>query len=262
MAEKVNVYNLSEGGVQLVKDDQHMADNELRQGQNAQFGNDKSGGGIESRAGMAKFNTNAMAGAVVGFVNVPLADLRGGGGGACGSGAPYVPCSELERITPADTTIEARDGGAPWGGESWEVLADELDTTYIFMEDVSTNPNSDEASILFSIRRPIPDLSDNGYVLSITARKTSSQTCHAQVDLWAGDADVIFGGGVGGGLFTITTTMTQFNVPIPEAAIIFGRPLGFFDDPRFGIRVGPEPFGVPANAAGIEIARVEVIPPA
>jgi hypothetical protein len=76
MPERIKVYALDEGGVQLVKSRHHMADNEYEQGQNADFGDVRSGGGIETRGGMEKVNTVAMDGAVLGFVDVPLLDLR------------------------------------------------------------------------------------------------------------------------------------------------------------------------------------------
>jgi hypothetical protein len=76
MADRIKVYNLEQGGNQLVKSAQHMADNEFESSQNAEFGDNKSGGGIETRAGMAKFNTVAMSGAISGFIDAPLIDLR------------------------------------------------------------------------------------------------------------------------------------------------------------------------------------------
>jgi len=76
MPDIVKVYNLDQGGVQLVKSDQHMADNEFRQLQNAEFGDDQSSGGLETRAGFSKFNSVAMDGEVLGFINAPLIDLR------------------------------------------------------------------------------------------------------------------------------------------------------------------------------------------
>ncbi|MGH9238629.1 MAG: hypothetical protein ACRD3G_11385 [Vicinamibacterales bacterium] len=80
MPDRVKVYNLEEGGVQLVKSDQHMADNEFRAAQNAEFGDDRSGGGIETRGGMEKVNSEAMDGAILGFIDAPLVDQRSGSG--------------------------------------------------------------------------------------------------------------------------------------------------------------------------------------
>jgi len=80
MPDRVKVYNLEEGGVQLVKSEQHMADNEFRAAQNGEFGDDRSGGGIETRGGMEKVNAVAMDGAILGFIDAPLVDQRFGSG--------------------------------------------------------------------------------------------------------------------------------------------------------------------------------------
>src|SRR5262245_46810083 len=77
--DRLKVYSLAQGGTQLVKLAQQMADNELRQSQNAVFGDLLNGGGLETRAGIEKVNTTSMAAALTGFCDVPLADLRNAG---------------------------------------------------------------------------------------------------------------------------------------------------------------------------------------
>ncbi len=72
MAGKINVYNLGEKGVNVVKSPIHLTDGELRSAQNAIFDPASAEGGIRKRGGMPRFSGSAMAGAVQGIVNVPL----------------------------------------------------------------------------------------------------------------------------------------------------------------------------------------------
>ena len=78
---KVNIFNLGEKGVVNAKDPIHVIDGELLQSQNAIANNPDEGlGGLEKRGGMAKLNTVAMSGAVLGLANVPLEDPVSGFG--------------------------------------------------------------------------------------------------------------------------------------------------------------------------------------
>lgn len=73
MGGKINVYNLGEQGVNVVKSPIHLTDGELRSAQNAIWDPSEAEGGIRKRGGMPRFSGSAMAGAVRGIVNVPLA---------------------------------------------------------------------------------------------------------------------------------------------------------------------------------------------
>lgn len=151
MAEKVNVYNLSEGGVQLVKDDQHMADNELRQGQNAQFGNDKSGGGIESRAGMAKFNAVAMSGPITGFINVALIDTVFEPPSLLSLPTAITTVPDVFPIMAGDGTSESTVGSEP---TAWEACRDNDDANYWHAVIADSN-SSDRAFMSFDMSATI-----------------------------------------------------------------------------------------------------------
>lgn len=71
---KVANYNFGGGGVNLVKNPLQLADDEATQLQNAEFVPDQSRGGVAAlskRGGLAAL-TSALAGAVLGFVSLPL----------------------------------------------------------------------------------------------------------------------------------------------------------------------------------------------
>jgi hypothetical protein len=72
---KLNVFNLGERGVVLTKDPIHTVDGEVIQAQNAISSPESGLGGLESRPGMSRVNSGAMAGgAVQGFVALPFKD--------------------------------------------------------------------------------------------------------------------------------------------------------------------------------------------
>lgn len=73
MPGKISIYNLGERGVNVVKSPIHLTDGELRSAQNAIFDPASAEGGIRKRGGMPRFSGSAMAGSVMGIVNVPLA---------------------------------------------------------------------------------------------------------------------------------------------------------------------------------------------
>lgn len=74
MAGKINVYNLGQKGVNVVKSPVHLDDGELTSAQNVQISQIGSGGGIRKRDGLAKLNSAALAGAGRGMINLPLPD--------------------------------------------------------------------------------------------------------------------------------------------------------------------------------------------
>lgn len=72
MAGKIDIYNLGELGVDVVKSPLHQSDGDLIQAQNAMP--DPSGleGGIRKRDGMTKLNAIALTGTIEGAYSVPL----------------------------------------------------------------------------------------------------------------------------------------------------------------------------------------------
>lgn len=74
MASKLNVYNLGEKGVNVTVSPIHLEDGELTSGQNAVYDPKGEEGGLRQRDGMTKLNSTAAAGAIKGFISLPLPD--------------------------------------------------------------------------------------------------------------------------------------------------------------------------------------------
>lgn len=225
MAEKVNAYNLAEGGVQLVKSDRHMTDNELRQGQNAIFGDDEGGGGIESRPGMAVFNAEAMSGAVKGFINVDLIETAFSGGGSV----------DPENAVPVEQVGSIVEGGGVdvtivGGGTSADVTSDASDLTYIEFEG-GTPGEIGRVELRFT--NPLEDPGVYvGWVLRIRARTATSppsSTCIFRLRAGTTTAQV-FQEGVD---FTLTGSFANHDCPITDPAAFVGN--GGLADPRVRI---------------------------
>lgn len=73
MAGKINVFNLGDLGVDLVKSPLHIPDGAWRSLQNAEFGNDQAEQGIKKRGALTRINSIALAGSVLSLSNVPIA---------------------------------------------------------------------------------------------------------------------------------------------------------------------------------------------
>ena len=69
---KVSVYNLGQNGVNVDKSAIHLEDGELSKGQNAVRDVAGVDGGIRKRPGLARFNSTAGAGSIVGGISVPI----------------------------------------------------------------------------------------------------------------------------------------------------------------------------------------------
>lgn len=72
MSGKIDLYNMGEHGVDVVKSPLHEADGDLFKAQNAHADPAGLEGGIRKRDGMAKVNAVALTGAIEGMYNVPL----------------------------------------------------------------------------------------------------------------------------------------------------------------------------------------------
>lgn len=72
MASKTNVYNLGSKGVRVDKSPIHTEDGELLRAQNGQIDSVGVLGGIRRRDAIGKLNSSALAGAVKGFIGLPL----------------------------------------------------------------------------------------------------------------------------------------------------------------------------------------------
>ena len=71
----ITVYNLGGGGVNLVKGELHLADNELSNCQNAEIVSDQVAGGegvLAKRGGLAAVNSSALAGSISGMIGTDL----------------------------------------------------------------------------------------------------------------------------------------------------------------------------------------------
>lgn len=110
MGGKLNVYNLGEQGVDVVKSPLHEADGDLFQAQNALCDPAGLEGGIRKRDGMAKVNALALTGAVEGALHVPLP--------APGTRTYYAGQQELGGVPPADTWFSSLGGASGWAGRS------------------------------------------------------------------------------------------------------------------------------------------------
>lgn len=110
MGGKLNIYNLGEAGVDVVKSPLHEADGDLIQAQNAVADPVGLEGGIRKRDGMAKLNAVALTGAVEGAIHIPLP--------APGTRTYYAGQQELSAVQPADTWFSSLDGATGWAGRA------------------------------------------------------------------------------------------------------------------------------------------------
>lgn len=110
MPGKLDVYNLGENGVDVVKSPLHQADGDLIQAQNAMPDPAGLEGGIRKRGGMAKVNAIALTGSIGGAVHVPLP--------APGTRTYYLGQHQMGGVDPADTWYSSVGGSTGWAGRS------------------------------------------------------------------------------------------------------------------------------------------------
>lgn len=72
MGQKLNVYNLAEKGINVVKSPIHLEPGELRKAQNLHIDPNAVDGGVRKRNGLNELNGSAAAGSILGICNVPL----------------------------------------------------------------------------------------------------------------------------------------------------------------------------------------------
>jgi hypothetical protein len=70
---KINVFNLGDLGVDIVKSPLHIPDGAWRKLQNAEFGSNKGQHAIKKRGALLRINSVALAGSPLSFSNVPIA---------------------------------------------------------------------------------------------------------------------------------------------------------------------------------------------
>lgn len=109
MPGKLDVYNLGERGVVLVKSPVHEDDGDLILAQNATPDPAGLEGGIRKRDGMTKLNAVAMTGSIEGAASIPLP--------APGTRTYYVGQQEMSGVQPSDTWYSSL-GGITWAGRS------------------------------------------------------------------------------------------------------------------------------------------------
>ena len=76
MAKKLNVYNLGNEGVDVVRSAIHVQDGSFRKLQNGVMDHISEFGAIRKRDGMARFNNQSLAGPGQGFIGLPLPDYN------------------------------------------------------------------------------------------------------------------------------------------------------------------------------------------
>lgn len=127
----LTVYTLGAGGVDVDTDPILTADNTTHQSQNATFDpTNQRAGALVKRAGLDRFNTVAMSGAVLGGIEAPFAGTAGaplsggGGGGAAGdaggtsAGQPPAGVSGGYGGGPGSTLITGSTGSSSGPGAS------------------------------------------------------------------------------------------------------------------------------------------------
>jgi hypothetical protein len=110
MGGKLDIYNLGENGVDVVKSPLHQADGDLIQAQNAMPDPAGLEGGIRKRDGLARVNAAPLTGAIEGAINVPLP--------APGTRTYYFGLCSQGGVPPANTWQSSIGGASGWTGRS------------------------------------------------------------------------------------------------------------------------------------------------
>jgi hypothetical protein len=122
MADSVSVYTLGMGGVDVDTDPVLMKDEQVRQAQNAEH-RAVAGrkGAVGNRDGYARFITNPLDGAILGGIEMPVADTggapaSGGGGNNTGDALPGVTGDNLGPGLTVDPSVNAGGSNPPGPG--------------------------------------------------------------------------------------------------------------------------------------------------
>jgi hypothetical protein len=236
MSEEIKVYNLDAGGVQLVKKELQMSNNELRAGQNAVFGIDDESGDLMTRPGIEQFNADPMDGAVLGFINVGLADDR-----------PVIPDQTGVPIAEVSRTVGAGQSIVSTGADTFSVTADENDATFVTMTDDAVGTGG----LLLELRLTdtlVDPGHTTGWKLRLTARTSGPPLVGFVVRARAGTTSLqTFDNGFA---FTLTGSFTEYELDFTSATA------GYLADPRIRFEMQ----GGPLNSV-VDISRMELFIP-